>query len=325
MARGEPLFRQWDLLKTLQANRFGLATAELAQRLRCTKRTVQRDLTVLQGVFPIRFEQRDYGKKFWMLTSRFLESEELQLNMMEMLSLYLSQQLLAPLKGTPFGDGLSGALYKIKNVLPTKALTYFECLDDSFLIKTLGQEDYSGKGKEIAILNDGILYQRILKITYHSSSQGKKLTAKFHPYGMVLLSSSLYCIGYLAEYDEVRTLKVSRLDGVQRTEEEFDKPTTFSLDKHTHGAFGVFGPGKERTIRAKFTGWAARNLREHRWHQSQKIVKDTKTSVTAEFKLSNTVEFKRWLLGFGQHAMVLKPKKLVDEIRQELQRTAEMY
>ncbi|MBC8372962.1 MAG: WYL domain-containing protein, partial [Planctomycetes bacterium] len=97
-----------------------------------------------------------------------------------------------------------------------------------------------------------------------------------------------------------------------------EKPATFSLVKHTYGAFGIFGPGKFQTIRARFTGWAAINVREHRWHQSQKIVSDTKKGLTAEFELSNTVEFKRWVLGFGRHAVVVKPRKLAKDIAEEL-------
>ena len=326
MARGEPLFRQWRLLKTLQAHRFGLASDDLAGRLGYCKRTVQRDLGVLQQVgFPISFEQRDFGKRFWKLTPHFIESEKLQLTVVEMLSLFLSQQLLAPLAGTPFGDGLAGALQKIKAILPTRVLVYFADLEDAFLIKSLGQEDYSGKGKEIAILNDAILHQRVLRITYRSTSQGHELTTTFHPYGIVLLSASLYCIGWLEEYGEVRTLKVSRFLGVQRTEDTFEKPATFSLAKHTRGAFGIFGPGKFRTIGARFTGWAAINVREHRWHSSQKIISDTRRGLTAEFELSNTVEFKRWLLGFGRHAVVVKPKKLAREIAEELTAARGVY
>ena len=325
MARGEPLFRQWEVLKTLQAHRFGISTDDLAERLACTKRTVQRDLNVLQVVFPIQFEQRDFGKKFWRLSPGFIESEKLQLTVMEMLSLYLSQQLLAPLAGTPFGDGLAMALQKIRAILPTTALAYFADLDETFLIKSLGQEDYSEMGKEIAIINDAILHQRVLRISYISASQGRELTTMFHPYGMVLLSSSLYCIGWLEEYDEVRTLKVSRLKGAQRTDRIFEKPRTFSLARHTRGAFGVFGPGKVQTVRARFTGWAATNVREHRWHQSQTIVKDGNGTVVAEFALSSTVEFKRWLLGFGRYAMVLKPKKLAREIAAELAEAVKLY
>jgi len=325
MARGEPLFRQWELLKTLQAHRFGISTDELAERLECNKRTVQRDLNVLQVMFPIQFEQREFGKRFWKLAAHFIESEKLQLTMMEMLSLYLSQQLLAPLAGTPFGDGLATALEKIKAILPTRALRYFADLDETFLIKSLGQEDYSGKSKEIAIINDAILYERVLRITYHSGSQDRELTTAFHPYGLVLLSSSLYCIGWLEEYDEVRTLKVSRLKGVQRTARTFERPRSFSLARHTKGAFGVFGPGKVQTVRARFTGWAATNVREHRWHQSQTIVKDHDDALEVTFTLSSTVEFKRWLLGFGRHAVVLKPRKLAREIVDELSEAARLY
>ena len=106
MARGDSLFRQWELIKVLQAHRFGVSTEEIAARLECNKRTVQRDLGVLQDIFPISYEQRDRGKRFWRLAHNTVESEKLQLTMTEMLSLFLSQQLLLPLAGTQFGDSL---------------------------------------------------------------------------------------------------------------------------------------------------------------------------------------------------------------------------
>ena len=68
----------------------------------------------------------------------------------------------------------------------------------------------------------------------------------------------------------------------------------------------------------KFTGWAATNVREQKWHHSQKTIKDAGDSIVAEFELSSTAEFKRWLLGFGRHALVLRPKKLAKEIAEEL-------
>lgn len=325
MARGNPLYRQWQLLKTIQSHRYGIGSDELAERLECSKRTIQRDMIILQTIFPIQFEEHDFGKKQWKLSPQFIESEKLELSMMEMLSLYLSQQLLTPLAGTPFGDGLATAIQKIKALLPTQALAYFANLDDAFMIKSLGQEDYSGKGKEIAILNDAIVYQRVVRVTYPSSSQGRELRTLFHPYGMVLLSSSLYCIGWLAEYGEVRTLKVSRFKAVRGTDETFEKPTRFSLVRHTLGSFGVFGPGTVRTIRVRFADWAATNVREHKWHHSQRILTDDANVLVAEFDLSSTVEFKRWLLGFGRHAVALKPKNLVNEIAEELQAARSSY
>ncbi|MEA3367115.1 MAG: hypothetical protein U9R68_03255 [Planctomycetota bacterium] len=44
MPRSQPLVRQWNLLKSLQAHRFGVATGKLADRPAISKRQVQRDL-----------------------------------------------------------------------------------------------------------------------------------------------------------------------------------------------------------------------------------------------------------------------------------------
>lgn len=325
MARGDNLLRQWELIKTLQANRFGISTEELASRLECNKRTVQRDLNALQNIFPISHEQRDRGKRYWKLAHNTIESDQLQLTMTEMLSLYLSQQLLLPLAGTQFGDGLQTAIQKIRALLPTRALTYFEGLDESFLIKSLANHDYSGQDKEIRILNEAILTEHAVKIVYRSASKGREVISELHPYGMVLLHASLYCIGYLVQYDEVRTLKVARIQGLTRLEKTFVRPDDFSLAGHFQGAFGVFQTGEKQTIRVKFTGWAATNVREMRWHPSQKVVQDSKGAVVATFELGNTVEFKRWVLGFGSCAVVLSPKELVADLREELKQAHAKY
>jgi len=48
----------------------------VAERLRRSKWQVQRDLKVLRQVgFPVEHEDRDFGKRFWKLSPRFLERE----------------------------------------------------------------------------------------------------------------------------------------------------------------------------------------------------------------------------------------------------------
>jgi proteasome accessory factor B len=325
MARGDGLFRQWELIKVLQAHRFGVSMEELCARLGCDKRTVQRDLNVLQDIFPISREQRNHGKRFWKLAHNTVESEQLQLTMTEMLSLFLSQQLLLPLAGTQFGDGLQTAIQKIRALLPARAMMHFEGLDESFFIKSLANHDYSAQDKEIRILNEAILSQKCVKVVYRSASKGKETISEFHPYGMVLLHASLYCIGYLACYDEVRTLKVARIKGLTQLEKAFEKPEDFSLAGHFQGTFGVFQTHKPQTIRVEFTGWAATNVREMQWHPSQNITKDDKGTIVAAFELGNTVEFKRWVLGFGKHARVLAPKSLAAAIQSELDQASRQY
>ncbi len=325
MARGDSLFRQWELIKVLQAHRFGVALDELCARLECNKRTIQRDLGVLQDIFPIIYEQRDRGKRFWRLEHDTLVAGQLQLTMTEMLSLFLSQQLLLPLAGTQFGDGLQTAIQKIRTLLPARALTHFEGLGDSFVIKHVANHDHSGKDKEIRILNEAILNHKCVKVVYHSASKGRETISEFHPYGMVLLHASLYCVGHLACHGEVRTLKVARIKRLTPLAKCFVKPSDFSLAGHLKGAFGVFRTQKPQKIRVAFTDWAATSVREVQWHPSQRIAGNKNGTVVATFELGSTVEFKRWLLGFGRHARVLAPEELAAELRDELKQAYSRY
>jgi len=326
MPRGQPLIRQWNLLKTLQAHRFGIATDELAERLRIGKRQVQRDLKVLRQVgFPVEHEDRDFGKRFWKLAPHFLEREGLVLSLTETVSLYLARQMLSPLAGTPFGNGVASAFEKIQTLLPHEALLHFGDLDETLLVKNLARPDYSGQEKEIGILNRAIAETRKVVVRYRSASKGRQWEAAFRPYGLVYFGTNLYVIGHLEPYGEVRTLKVGRIRGVQLTDERFERPDDFSLEAYLDGSFGVFSPGRLQTIEVRFTGWAATNLREATWHPSQEIVKDTRAGVLARFRLTNTREFKRWLLGYGACAVVLKPKALRNEMREELRAACENY
>ena len=109
------------------------------------------------------------------------------------------------------------------------------------------------------------------------------------------------------------------------TDKKFEKPDTFSLESYLQGSFGMFSSGKLQAVRVKFTGWAATNVREQQRHHSQKITKSSKDYVIVRFELSDLTEFKRWILGFGRHAVVLSPKRLVKEIASELAQAKAAY
>ena len=328
MARGEPLIRQWNLLKTLQVHRFGIGAEDLAQRLKCSKRQVQRDLNVMHDVgFPITFEERDFGKRFWKLEPNFIAHENLLLSVTECLSLLLSQKLLAPLSGTQFGDGLTSAMEKIKALLPRKTLGHFGRLSDTLFVKTTPFHDYSSQSKEISVLNKAIAERWAVKVCYAPPGR-EAFDAVLQPYGMVLLGAGLYCVGRLLGHEhgeDLRKLKLSRCIGVELTAQRFERPDDFTLEDCMQGSFGVFSSGEVQAVAVRFTGWAATSVREQQWHPTQVITEDGDGGVIAEFRLSDTTEFKRWVLGFGRHAVVLQPEDFAADVAAELAAAAEAY
>ncbi len=317
MARGDVLFRQWELIRTLQSYRFGISTDDLAERIECDRRTIQRDLAALQDIFPIRYELRERGKKVWMLDHDAITGNQLELTLTETLSLFLSQQLLLPLAGTQFGDGLESAVKKVRAMLPARALNYFEDLDETLLVKNMVHHDYSNQAEDLRMINEAIQSGSVLRVHYLRASAAEAMVSEFHPYGLILLQASLYCVGYLVKSGGLRLLKVARLTKVSRLKKHFERPEEFSLAKYIKGSFGVFQSDPLVKIKAEFTDWAARSVREMSWHSSQKIIRDRDGKVTATFNVAGTLEFKRWALGFGRHCRILSPQSLITEIRDE--------
>ena len=60
-------------------------------------------------------------------------------------------------------------------------------------------------------------------------------------------------------------------------------------------------------------------------HTSYKETRHRDGSLTARYRLSNTVEIKSWVLGFGANAIVLEPESLRDEIAAELEQSLKAY
>ncbi|RKY08245.1 MAG: hypothetical protein DRP56_04460, partial [Planctomycetota bacterium] len=154
-------------------------------------------------------------------------------------------------------------------------------------------------------------------VNYSRDEGNREFTTEFHPYGLIVYENSFYLIGYSQEAQDIRTYKLQRLKEIKLTQKPFTSPDDFSLEQCIKGGFGIiYDPAKKRTtIRCEFRDWAARVVREQKWHRTQVIEKDDGETVLASFLLDSTEEFKRWVLGFGAYMTVVEPKSFIADIK----------
>ncbi len=332
MARGEQILRHWKLLQMLQTRGTGLPLREIAAELGVTERTIQRDFEALEEVgFPLEHETDEYGKRYWRLPPDFLRCGPLVLGLTEAVSLHLAERLLRPLEGTHFADGLASVREKIRALLPARALEYFRELDDILHVRRAGYTAYAAQADTIRLLSDAALETRTVEVTYRALWRGADYTTRFDPYGLVLYDDDLFAVGRSHRAAAVRIFKVSRITSATRTAERFTRPPDFRLEEHFRGSFGIFhGAGPPVEIVVRFSGPVAELIEERVWHESQQLERrpveatlfdpapDNADVLVATFRLSNLVEFKRWLKGYGEFAEVLRPAWLRAEMRAEL-------
>lgn len=323
----KPIERQWTILRTLAARRFGVTVKELADEFDVGQKTVRRDLALLRDLgFPVEPDEGDHGRNHWRLSAD-PGLPDMTFDISEVLALYLGRALLQPLAGTIVWDSAQSALRKVRAHLGEPALKYFDQLGRLIHRTSFRDSRYEAKTDLIDDLMVAIEDQRITFITYQSARSTEPLTYDVYPFGLVWHRGSLYLVALSRQHaDEVRTFKIDRLTDVSLEQLQFQKPADFDLQaylQHTLGVFHHDGPPQRVVVR--FAPDVARYVEEHHWHDSQQLTRLKDGWLRAEFELSSLEELRSWVLSFGAKAVVEEPEELRMSVRSELESLLRAY
>jgi len=108
--RGEAFARQLKLLALVEVRREGVELEEAAAELGAQRRTVYRDLRVLEDAgFPLT-SGRDGRRARWRMVEGYRHRLQLSLSWSELVALMAAQQVVSSLAGTTLHDGVASAL-----------------------------------------------------------------------------------------------------------------------------------------------------------------------------------------------------------------------
>ena len=318
MAEQLPLVRQWILLRKLCSCRYGVTIKDMVHELNVSEKTIRRDLETFQTVgFPLNESVGDFGRKTWQIEAGKNEPG-LYFAFDEAIALHLGRRFLEPLAGTMFWDAAQRAFKKIRATLGAEALKYIDQFGTVFHQTMVGAGDYTKKTELIDELMVGIEDHTAVFITYQSLRATEPVTYDVYPYGLVYHRGALYLVGRSPQHEEICHWKVSRIEDAEVTKIHFQRPDDFDLQQHLAKSFGVYHGDGDVKVRVRFAPAVARYVSESNWHGSQKLTPQKDGSLLAEFDLSDTEEIKRWIMSFGQHAVVQEPESLKMEIVEEL-------
>ena len=320
-----PLVRQWILLRKLCSCHYGVTIHDMVHELGVSEKTIRRDLETFQAAgFPLKEQVCEFGRKKWHIEEGKAEPG-LHFAYDEAIALYLGRRFLEPLAGTVFWEAAQRAFKKIRATLGADALKYIDQFGTMFHQTMVGVGDYTKKTELIDELMVGIEDRKAIFITYQSLRATEPVTYDVYPYGLIYHRGALYLVGRSPQHEEICHWKISRIEAAEVTKVHFQRPEDFDLQQHLAKSFGVYHGDGDVRIRVRFAAAVARYVCESNWHESQKLVQQKDGGVVAEFQLSDTEEIKRWIMSFGQHAVVLEPESLRDEIVQELKSLLAAY
>ncbi len=317
MSRGDQLSRQWRLLQLIDRPA-GITVDDAAAELDCHRRTIWRDLRVLQDAgFPLYDEKAADGYRgLWRLSPEFRANLPLKMTLAEIAALVMSRDLLAPLGASALGPSVGAAFEKISRVLSKDALQLLERMRETIGVRALGAKLQTPVAECIPALQSALLDRRTVRARYYSYSRDEETVRSIDPYQLTYFNGGLYLVGHCHLRQAVRVFAVERIRSLDVLRSTFTISPTFDAKEYLEGAWGILR-GDLVTVRVLFSKAVARYIEERFWHPSQKLreLDDGRLEVT--LRVADTLEVRRWILGYGVQAEVLEPAALREALRAE--------
>lgn len=309
-----------------------ISVKELQERLRdadfaVTPRTVQRDLVDLATLFPLMSDERDkpYGWSWQREASSF------------------------DLPGLSIPDALTLTLVEqhLRNQLPPTAL---DALQPQFrsaarVLAAMGpsvtSKAWLAKIRTIAPLQPlqpPVLDEDCQRTVYLALMKDLQLTLLYkkrdaaevteypivHPLAIVQRGGIIYLVCTFADYDDVRTLALHRIQQAHLIHEATKTSPGFDIDVFiASGAFGYL-TGAPIVLRATFKGRVGDHLHETPLAPDQVLeVRADGIHLTATVASTRTLVF--WLTGFGAEVEVHGPAKLRTEMKEIARKMVAAY
>jgi len=293
--------RIFDLLKQ---NRFPNC-AKIAAELEVSEKTVGRDLETMRDQLglPIEYVPEEHG---YALTEEVHEFPTVQVSQSELLALLVAQKTIEQYRGTPYHHQLETAFVKI--LAPLKDMAGYAPSDDmvSFKISAPAVHELDTFDR----LGRGIGDQLEVTFDYRKPGETAPATRRVQPLHLTHRDGRWYMVGYDIDRTAMRTYALGRIQDVVLSEEWFERPKDFTVDRYFAAALGVMNGTEQHHVKIRFNPLAADHVKDRFWHESQTLTPLADGSLDLSLQLTDLLEVQRLILQWGGLAEALEPPEL---------------
>jgi predicted DNA-binding transcriptional regulator YafY len=293
----------------------GVSAGDLMGRFDLDDRSLRRYVKDLRQMdLPLQDKGRGVTRRFWLDAS--YGRQQVQVSLLELVSLHFGRSLFDFLKGTGFAADMDDALETLStlsNVAPGMDLA--RDLDRKFMAVPEHRKDHTHQADLLDDLLSALLYQNPASAHY-ARIGGPTRRYTLHPYTLATFRQGLYLFALDVEEDKIKTYAVDRFRHFERARgEHFEIPEDYRPSDMVSDSFGIIG-GPLRDVVLRFNRRASPYIGERIWHHSQVIQPTEDGGVRLTMKVGIAHELISWILGYGPDVRVEGPADLAERVRQ---------
>jgi proteasome accessory factor B len=287
--------------------------SKLAREFEVATRTIKRDVDFMRDRLnlPIEYDSRRYGFYYSKPVDQF---PGVAVTEAEVFALLVAHKAIAQYHGTPFEKPLKAAFEKLTSQLDRTAPFTLSSLDEALSFRPFAPEDTDLKTFEV--LSQGVREHRVVRFQYKKLGARKPECRHVQPHHLACIENVWYLFAHDVDRGDMRTFVLTRLTQPELTGKRFARRKDFNADEYLRGSLSVFRGGDDFEVVIEFDAWATDLIRGRKWHVTQEITELPDGCSRLRVRLNNIEEMERWVLSWGRHATVVRPKMLLDRILQ---------
>lgn len=289
----------------------GLMIDKIARLCHVSKRTTYRDLKALESELGVPIWEE--GSKRGIMEGHFLPP--IHFTLPEALNIFLAARLMLNYAHW-YDPNIASTFIKLNSIVSPMLREQIQNTMN-WMQKLPRNEMYLGI---LATLAEAWLSQHRVKISYKALASERPTERIIEPYFIepAAPGHSSYIIAYCRRTNSIRTFKIERIEAIELTAEPYTISRDFNANEFLGSSWGIVVKGEIKTIKLKFNPELARIMEETIWHSSQILEPQNDGSMIMILRLTDTMELRSWILGWGEKVEVLEPV----EIREKVIKTA---
>jgi len=323
--RNGQVARIYSILSLLESSRLGMSPADITRELTALghtvkKRTVYRDLELLEAAgFPLKETGRtEDGGKRWVLEQKSDLTGMIVMSPRDLLALYLAKSHLTSLHSTPLGRDIEQMFARIEEKLGERHLRFFRVLAKEVAVAR-SSHLATGIHNDIAeTLIAACSEKQVILALYESASSKTTRERRLGPHFLYFSHGGLYLVAEDLEVSKPKVFALSRMKQVTMLDEPYGGHSE-TPESYFAGSFGLFRGGQPEQISITFSAALAPFIRERKFHATQSVSDLADGRLILNLTVAPTIDFVRWVMGFGGDVVSVKPESVARRITEELE------
>ena len=269
---------------------------------RPSTRSLRRYLAVLfEAGFPWYFDRTANAYRF----AGGYSLKRLDLSNGELFGLVALRSLGASIGGA-IGSSIDEVTEKLVGTAGRNAKAQVEALSPvAFRLSEIRLDEHGERA--FALLSSAERVSRSVQFSY-LDKDGNRSLRTIDPYGFIISSGRVYCIGYDHARRDKRTFAVDNVTEPHVLAKTFVKPSEFRIEEYAAGSIsGVLHSDETTSVRVAFAPRVAKAAIAARVIAERQIDRHDDASADITYRVTDVEELVRWVLGWGAQAEILDP------------------